>query len=312
MIKKLFKSIFFNIINNAIIIILLKKIKKRIKFKESKITLVVFSKDRPFQLRSFLLSIFKNFYGLTRVIIIYNASDDTVLSRYKKLKATFSNENICFYKESTKFKKNLNKVLSNIKTSHILFSVDDILVFEKIRLKDFQYIINDNNIFSLRLGSNIKFCYMMNDHQNLPNNYIHNKNNIISWKISDAKYDFAYPFSLDMHVFPTNLIKLMSRCLFFTSVNSFEGSLNKITKYVSNWFIYSFYTSKCINLPFNKVQNENNNKYGGQVSNILNKDFDDDKYFNFDEIKIKDIYSPHQILEVPKQKLNFKINKILK
>ena len=312
MIKKICKSMLFNLINNIVIITLLNKIKKRDKFKNSNITLVVFSKDRPFQLRSFLFSVLENFYGLTKIIVIYNASNEKVNNRYKKLDYTFNDQNIFFYKEDLKFKKNLNKVLSNIKTSHILFSVDDILVFDKIKLEKFQFIINEGNVFSLRLGSNVNFCYMMDTYQGVPKNYMRHKNDIISWKVSDADYDFAYPFSLDMHVFPTNFMKYMSKNLFFSSVNSFEGALNKITKYLPSLSIYSFYTSKCVNLPFNKVQEENNNKSAGYDHNDLNNDFDNDQYFDFNAIKIQDVHSPHQIFHVPKQKIKIKINKNLK
>ena len=124
--------------------------------------------------------------------------------------------------------------LNNIKTSHIIFSVDDILLFDPVYVQDFKHVVKDNNIFSLRLGVNINFCYTKGVKQNIPYNYKSYRGDIISWKISDAKHDFAYPFSLDMHVFSTEMIRNMSNALFFNSINSFEGALDVITKYISH------------------------------------------------------------------------------
>ena len=117
----------------------------------------------------------------------------------------------------------------------------------------------------------------MDKNQILPSNYKNHKGDIISWKISDGKYDFSYPFSLDMHILSTEFVQIFSNELFYNSVNSFEGALNVITKYVSNWNIYSFSNSKCVNLPFNKIQNENDNNNAGFDHEDLNIDFDDNK-----------------------------------
>ena len=300
MLKKIYKSILFKIINNALVILFLLKIRKKNMYSDCDLTLVIFSKDRSFQLRSLLLSIKENFFGLSRIIVVYKASSMPIMARYKKLATAFKSEIIYFFEEKEIFKKSLNKALLNVKTSHIIFSVDDILVFDQVNFKDFKHIIKDNNIFSLRLGTNINFCYTKDAKQSIPNNYKSYGNNIISWKISDGKHDFAYPFSLDMHVFSSKMIKKLSNFLFFNSINSFEGALNIITKYVKNWHIYSFNKSKCVNLPFNKVQNDNNNKFGGFDYNDLDEDYDNGLIYDFKSIKIKDINSPHQILDVPK------------
>ena len=305
-IKKFYKSVLFKIINNFVIIFFLKKINKHTTHTNCDLTLVIFSKDRPFQLRSLLLSVQKNFKGISEIFVIYKISSNSMSTRYEKLATTFKSKNINFFQEKKTFKKSLNEILSNIKTSHIIFSVDDVLVFDQIKFDDFKHIVKNNNIFSLRLGKNINFCYTSNTTQMIPENYKQHKEDIISWKISDGSYDFSYPFSLDMHVFSKNIIQIASKHLFYNTVNSYEGALNKITKYVSNWDIYSFNKSKCVNLPLNKVQNENDNKFGGLDYNDLNKDFDNNEIYDFQSIQVENINSPHQILDLRKIKIREK------
>lgn len=303
MLSKIYKSALFKIINNFRVLLALNKINNKTIYSNCDLTLVIFSKDRPFQLRSLIASVKENFSGLSKIIVIHTASSVSMSNRYKKLASSFKNGIIKFIEEKDDFKKNLNQVLFQVKTTHIIFSVDDILLFDRVILEDLEYVIKKNNIFSLRLGQNINFSYMSSANQTTPKKFKRHKGDIISWKISDGKYDFSYPFSLDMHIFSSKLIKTISNYLFFNSVNSYESALNIITKYVSNWEIYSFNNSKCVNLPFNKIQNENDNNSAGFDYKELNFDFDNNKIYDFKSIKINHINSPHQILDVSKVKL---------
>ena len=58
-----------------------------------------------------------------------------------------------------------------------------------------------------------------------------------------------------------------------------------------------------MNLPFNKIQNENDNNYAGFDHEDLNIDFDDNKIFDYTFIKKVKINSPHQVLKIPKIKI---------
>ena len=303
MMSKILKSINFKIINNYKTIRCLNKINKINKHNNPHVSLIIFSKDRPFQLRSLLFAIKENLFGLSNIFVVYRASSNAMLKRYIKIENMFKPEGMKFIEEKNDFKKDLNLTLQLVKTSHIMFSVDDILIFDKVNISDLKSIIEKNHIFSLRLGKNITYCYPMNKNQIIPMNFKRHKGDIISWKINDGEYDFSYPFSLDMHVLSTELIQLVSKQLLYNSVNSYEGALNIITKYISNWDIYSFNNSKCVNLPFNKIQNENDNNFAGFDHKELNVDFDNNKIYDYRYIKNKKIYSPHQILQIPKVKI---------
>jgi hypothetical protein len=302
MVNSLYKLILNKIYNNIIILCLLKNInrtKTRIK-KNTNIILIVFSKDRPFQLRSFLLSALKNLIGISKIIVIYKSSDKNILYRYQSLILFFQSKPIQFVEEKSYFKIVLNKIISKTNSSHIMFSVDDILIFDQIIISNFKDLIKENSIFSLRLGKNINYSYILDKDQGLPKEHKKHKNNILSWKVKDGKNDFGYPFSLDMNVFPSGVIKKLTKYLIFSNVNSYEGALNKVTKYIPNWDIFSFSFSKCVNLPLNKVQIENNNKFAGQDSSDLLEDFDKNKYFDFNMLNSSNVNSPHQVFNLNK------------
>ena len=105
MIYKIYKSIIFKIINNFRVIRFLKNIKKIKEHNNPSVTLIIFSKDRPFQLRSLLFSLIDNMFGLSNTFIIYKASSNRMFTRYKKIVTTFRHKTFKFIEENESFKK---------------------------------------------------------------------------------------------------------------------------------------------------------------------------------------------------------------
>jgi len=267
----------------------------------SDVDLVVFSKDRPFQLRSYLLSVLKNVSGIRSVSVLYSSTSSKALGQYEAIISLDCMKGVNFVSQNRQFKSELVKILSGIKSHYVMFAVDDMLVFDDIDVRKIASNLKPNSIFSLRLGRNIKYSYTLNEAQSFPE--VHSKdlsNEHLCWKIKDGKSDFSYPMSVDMHIFPSLLICRLSRWLLYAAPNSYEGALSLFSYFIRDWNLVSFYDSKCVNLPINKVQNENDNRSCGGSLEQLMDDFDLGYCFDPHSFDKRLVISPHQVLEVKK------------
>ena len=113
---------------------------------------------------------------------------------------------------------------------------------------------------------------------------------IISWKVKDGTNDYAYPMSVDGHIFKTDFIKYLCEVLEYNNPNLFEAMLSNFSK--SDMIISSYKHSKLVNSPINRVQEifENlsgkNYNYSAQDLNEMYLDGVtlDLKKMNFEEI----------------------------
>jgi hypothetical protein len=266
--------------------------------------LVVFSKDRPFQLKSYLLSVLINVKGINSITVLYTSTSDDIHNRYATLLLLNCFKDVHFVQQKKSFKIELISILDKINSNYMMFAVDDMLVFDKIDTKNIILNLKEKSIFSMRLGRNIKYSYTLNKPQTLPDNYHNDKlTGFISWKVKDGIADFSYPMSVDMHIFPSILIKNLSKWLMYTAPNSYEGALSLSSLFIGNWDLVSFHYSKCINLPLNKVQDENNNRSEDDTSiDRFMVDFDNGYCFDPNSINKEFVSSPHQVLAIKKIK----------
>ena len=104
----------------------------------SKLTVICFSKDRPFQLQQLIQSVLKFWIGQYDYFILYQTSSDKFEKAYKYLINELSiYSNIHFIKE-TKFSLNLFNLINSSKSNYICFHVDDMIFY---RLFDIQQIL---------------------------------------------------------------------------------------------------------------------------------------------------------------------------
>lgn len=267
---------------------------------DNEVDLVIFSKDRPFQLKSLLLSVLSRLNGIRSISVLYSASSSQMKDRYSLLISDDFFNNISFIHESRSFKKDLNGVLKSLRAEYVMFAVDDMLVFGEVNFSDVLPALEDDSIFSLRLGANITYSYTLECDQVFPvlSYDAPNNDEYVFWKIKDAEHDFSYPMSVDMHVIPLFLIRRLSNFLFFYAPNTYEGALNKISYFIRDWKMMSFKISKCVNLPINKVQGENENRSENGDPSDLADHFDQGLCFDYTLIDGSEINSPHQILEL--------------
>ncbi len=224
---------------------------------------VVFSKDRAMQLDLLLRSFFETKIGECSLKIIYAYSSEEHKKSYEKLcsiygaKAQFISE-----VEFFGFKKCLEKIILELSTGKVFFLVDDIVFTEPV---DYDYLSTldiSNTIFSLRMGANLSFSYVVNSVQPLPKDIKSTNGVLLKWKWRNGLFDWAYPLSVDGHIFSTLEVLTWIKCLDFKSPSSFENSLQNIKFLYRHKDGLCFTKSRLVNVPANKIQNEIANQHG--------------------------------------------------
>ena len=230
--------------------------------------IIVFSKDRAAQLDLFLRSFYKyvknaNNYEI-KILYTFSNNDfkkgyDLILNKYNK---------VIFVLERDFKKDLLNLILS---LNHTVFFVDD-----DVFIRDFDFYDSQQNIFekninilcrSLRLNYYLEWSYAARSHINsVP---VFDNNGIFYWKSCDG--DYSYPMSLDGHIFRTKQIYPLLETLNYRNPNSLEGILSQNPINLPKMMCYP--DSKIINIPVNRVQDNNYNYCGKITAESLNNRF---------------------------------------
>ena len=199
----------------------------------------------------------------------------------------------------------------------MIFLTDDDIIYQSFKLNNDElhniFEISNSSCFSLRLGLNTTNCYTMQKLNKLENHKTHSFYHdtdliepVISWKVGDGTNDYAYPMSVDGHIFKTEYIKNLCEILEYSNPNLFEAMLSNFSR--NEMIISSYQNSKLVNSPINRVQETFHNlsgmKYGYSVED-LNEMFLDDVCFDFNKMKFNEITGCHQEIQ-PFFKLNAK------
>ena len=217
--------------------------------------IIIFSKDRPLQLKALLESIF--FYSIDDLIIniIYKESSEIT---YTTLVNCYNN--ISWIPETNFQIDTYNLLCKNFDFS--LFLVDDVVFTRKFSLlKIEEYFSTSPNIHGcqLRLGRNIEGGYKFTD--DLP---------FLTWNVLNSKSHWGYPFDLSSGMYRTSHIKnifldLISHNFVIKNPNFFEHYFYEY--YLRNPTLlaekryFSPYFSVCLILTINRVQNEFINRF---------------------------------------------------
>lgn len=232
--------------------------------------IIVFSKDRAAQLDLFLRSF--NTYVKNadkyQIKILYTYSNNKFKQGYNILINKHINKNIIFRLEKD-FKEDLIDLIYLLK--HTVFFVDDNIFIRDFDFYDSQQDIfeKDNSILcrSLRLNYYLDFCYAARSYiKSIP---VFDNNGCFYWKGCDL--DYAYPMSLDGHIFRTKEILPKIKSLDFKNPNSLEGQLHIHRLNLPKMICY--FDSKIVNLPVNRVQTNNFNYCGDITADSINEKF---------------------------------------
>lgn len=249
---------------------------------------IVFSKDRPMQLHLLLESILANFdVEDFKLNILYKASNDEYNRGYNMIRDLFPQ---FIYKKEESFKQDLLSLFED--SEYTVFFTDDDIIYKSFKLNNDElhniFMLTEANCFSFRLGLNTVNCYTM-QRLNKLNNYkthtfFHDVNliePIISWKVADGTNDYAYPMSLDGHIFKTQFIKNLCELLEYNNTNLFEAMLSNFSR--NEMIIASYEHSNLVKNIIKLYTNED-----------LNEMYLDGTIINFNKLKFNEINGSSQ------------------
>ncbi|QNF34986.1 hypothetical protein HUW51_20510 [Adhaeribacter swui] len=226
------------------------------------VELIIFSKDRAMQLYALLESIIYNFSEPIKTHILYRSSSDQQEKSYQEVRKCVAGHNFNFVKEQS-FRQDLIQLIQNIKSTKIFFLVDDIVFTEPLNIRDFVSINTNQYVASLRLGKHLNFCYTLQKEQPLPLFFQEKEAGIaddkIYWNWDEGTLDWHYPLSVDGHLFSTFEIKSMLPLMNFKAPNSLEEEMQTFAPLYLKRKGVAYWKAKILNIPCNKVQEENNN-----------------------------------------------------
>lgn len=263
-------------------------------------TVVIFSKDRPWQLSEYLRTFYKHCSGIYNFVVLWKS--DKYREQYLDVIKHYSDSkyNAKFIEES-EFYKDITNILNNIEYPYTMFGVDDVLWYDYFDIFDGERTLEqypDIHVYSYRLHTNIKFCQPANVFNTIPTfeaikyGYSYNR--------SYGGGDFNYPFEVSASLYRTSDIKnIIVNLDKFNNPNELEDRLQFSTlhpQYHRNAFNGR---RVCSTITINRVQEQYKNPtYDAGVSlDIINNwfghyQFDTSKYATelFDRIHIGDFF----------------------
>ena len=246
--------------------------------------IVVFSKDRAAQLDLLMQSLDKNIpqigdSGVSKNVI-YTASSVDFSVGYNRFQNIWEEVNLVY--ENKSFRDALYEVLRSPYPDndgeYVLFFTDDDIVYREVFPDELSHESYDKlfttdeelGAFSLRLGRN---TFIQDPYTNtitmLPEVFGRVNEGIVQWewKKQTQHSNFAYPFSVDGHIFrKRDVLKILDNTPGFYNPNSLEGKAQGQLKYLGKKMA-SLQQSCVVNTPLNRVQETCTNK-AGQFFNL--------------------------------------------
>jgi hypothetical protein len=255
--------------------------------------IIIFSKNRGCQLDLFLSSM-AYYCPLSLVaasMIIYKATDSKYQDGYAKCQGYHSCAS--FIPQGTNFK---DDVLDLVQADdpYTVFFVDDIVWKGGFSVNDSQFIAFSKSdktcCLSLRLHPGINYSYAVDHALKAPT--------FLSkwfWAWRQAQGDWAYPMSLDGHIFRTRDILPLLKELKYDGPNQLEGELTH--RPFKGEYMRCYGDSPIVNIPNNKVQEcVLKARSAGGSAEALNENFLKGKRLKFEQYAGIKNKSVHEVL----------------
>lgn len=224
---------------------------------------IVFSKDRAMQLDCTLRSFFLHCSDpeLAQVTVLYKSSSAKHESQYQALTQAYPSVR---FAAETDFKNDVLGLLDG--NDQVLFLVDDNIFVRAFSLQDIRNGLDQNAAalgFSLRLGLNTTFCYMLGKSQILPL-FDRLDKAILKYAWTTAELDFGYPLELSSSTYRVIDLKPLFERIDFKNPNTLEQQMeaNKSVFSASKNHLLCFDQSVTFCNPVNMVQTMWMNKAG--------------------------------------------------
>ncbi len=257
---------------------------------------IVFSLDRAFQLYVLLESYIKNCYSPPRLIIIYRASNEAHKTAYKNLMSCFDRHKdlFQFVEENLNFSDVVYDIINNVPTQNIFFIVDDNIVIRRFDGGIISSLDTNKYILSLRLSPYCTFSYTSSEVHTPPDFRVSKFFNGLEFDWFNGPNEWSYPYSLDGHVFSTHEIRMMISNHDFRAPNSLEELLMLHSSFATRKAGLCFKESVLLNLPLNKVQNENSNISAGISPDFYLQQWNNGMTFDWACLQNHIPVSPHE------------------
>lgn len=228
--------------------------------------IVVFSRDRAFQLHALLGSLYELTSKTPPVSVLYKTSSGEHARSYREALECYRTRQVTAIREShaTGFRQQLVEIAEGLRCERICFLVDDIVFVEPVVWSDLAELDVRTTIPSLRLGRNIRYSYAMRRSQSLPvfQKAEGRSPDLLYWRWCDGEIDWGYPLSLDGNLFARDEILVLLRRMDYRSPNSLESSLKSFSGCFQERLGVCYPKARTVNIPVNKVQDEVPNRYG--------------------------------------------------
>jgi hypothetical protein len=268
---------------------------------------IIFSKDRAAQLDLLFESISQCDPDMVfeHTTVIYTYSNNAFKSGYQHVIDTY----IAEYILESNFKTDILDTIERHKPRHIMFLVDDMMMMKPLGfdIKDAYELLMSQPVatVSLRLGLNTTWQYQIGRPTMMPAAFREHKGMRI-WNRTTIPptMNFNYPFSVDGHIFRSDLIVPIIENTQFTFPNDFEGGL-QTSVYQAPPLMACPAKSVFVNAPINRVQDVYPNKAGDShfiSSTELNNRFLDGERINYNKIDFKGVRGCHEELLLPMEK----------
>lgn len=154
---------------------------------------IIFSKDRPWQLGQLLRTIkrhtdFDNIHILLKLQDQYEENYNTLMSSFK--------DNVFFHIEKDSFKNEFYKIFDLCRDT-VTFMVDDVVFFDTFSAKKSITFMDNNPIFAyqFKMNSTYNYCQTAGSKQKIPASMKKVEDHWV-WKEKDGTWDWDYPFDL--------------------------------------------------------------------------------------------------------------------
>lgn len=228
-----------------------------------KVTVIIFSKDRPMQLDATLSSLYRCCRDIdsVNVTVIYKSTSPEFTSGYDSLKNSYKAK---FIEEKT-FKDDLLGAIEG--SGYLLFVVDDCIFIREFSISDcVNALVTDQQSIgvSLRLGRNTRYCYTLDKLQAIPR-FEEGVFGLLKYSWPNADYDFGYPLELSSSLYRLQDLNPILQSLQFTAPNNLEDALSRnAARFLSKYpILHCFGYSVAFCAPMNRVQDEYLNRTSG-------------------------------------------------
>jgi len=228
------------------------------------VQIIIFSKDRAFQLDALLRSIKELYHVLYTINVLYTYSNSFYKCGYSLCQMHHRDINWVLQEN---FKTDTEDLINVHHSKYVSFFTDDDLIKRDVYYDEtFKQLDGNANILtlSLRLGLHCHRNYVNNNETPPPKSIIWN------WKNYPPLSDWGYPMSIQGNVFRAVDLKGYTSKLNYNTPNTLEGSMYH--KPLSQPLMACYEKSKVVCLQINRVA-DSINRAGNVHQDYLNKMF---------------------------------------